>query len=354
MDVVSIIVPVYNVGPYISQCIDSILKQSYKYLEIILVDDGSTDDSGKICDKYASKDKRIIVIHSKNNGVSAARNKGIVVSTGKYIYFVDPDDYLDVNLIEKCVSTIKKENCDIVQFGYKKVDDTGSLIYDKRLTDHLFIYEKPRDKVLFICNQLLTYKIPIQPWSIFIEREKVLKNELSFIDRKLVFSEDVCFSVMSALILNSTYTMSESLYYFRKRSGSAMWDSKKGKYRNLEEYNNMSKLIFSTCGQGLTDEEFSSIHHSLLMVRLKAASISQIRKEIKALSNKDFFYKMNGIYYSLNKNEFCKLSGIYTGLINKTFSKLLVNNNYFTYGLKKILLTIFIKPLYFVKKLLKG
>lgn len=354
VELVSVIIPVHNVGSFLNECIDSVLAQAYQNLEIILVDDGSTDNSGKICDEYAKNNKKVKVYHTKNEGVSQARNTGIKKSSGKYIYFVDADDFLDKTLIEKCVHSIKEKKCDMVQLGYTKITEDGSVLYSKTLCNHLYTYNKSTEKISFICNQLLAYNIPIQPWSFFIEKKTILDNNLFFIDRKIVFSEDVCFSVMSALILNSTYTMSEPLYYFRKRSGSAMWDSKNGKCRNLEEYNNMSRLIYTTCGQGLTEEEFSSIHHSLLMVRLKEASISQIRKEIKTLSNKDFFYKMNEIYYSLNKDEFCKISGTYTGLINKTFSKLLVNNNYFMYRLKRILLAIFIKPLYSVKKLLKG
>ena len=96
----SIIVPVYNVEKYIGKCIESIVNQTYKDLEIILVDDGSTDNSGKICDEWARKDKRIKVIHKKNGGLSDARNAGLDICTGDYIGFVDSDDYIELNMYE--------------------------------------------------------------------------------------------------------------------------------------------------------------------------------------------------------------------------------------------------------------
>lgn len=100
MDLISIIIPVYNVAPYLDRCMKSVLGQTYPNLEIILVDDGATDESGAMCDEYASKDSRIVVIHQENRGLSAARNAGTLASKGKYICFVDPDDEVDVQYVE--------------------------------------------------------------------------------------------------------------------------------------------------------------------------------------------------------------------------------------------------------------
>ncbi len=110
---VSVIVPVYNVEPYLRRCLDSIVNQSYTNLEIILVDDGSLDNSPQICDDYAAKDKRIIVIHKKNGGLSDARNAGLDVCKGEYISFVDSDDWVDEKYVEKLFSLIIEENADI-------------------------------------------------------------------------------------------------------------------------------------------------------------------------------------------------------------------------------------------------
>lgn len=97
---ISIVVPVYNVAPYLSRCVSSIISQTYKNVEIILVDDGSTDQSGQICDELKQSDKRIIVIHKRNGGVSDARNIGISASCGEYVSFVDSDDQIDNDYVE--------------------------------------------------------------------------------------------------------------------------------------------------------------------------------------------------------------------------------------------------------------
>ena len=97
---ISIIIPVYNVEKYLRRCLNSIINQTYKDIEIILVDDGSTDNSGKICDEYKEKDNRIVVIHKENGGLSDARNAGIDIAKGKYIGFIDSDDFADIRMYE--------------------------------------------------------------------------------------------------------------------------------------------------------------------------------------------------------------------------------------------------------------
>ena len=109
---ISIVVPIYNVEKYLKKCLNSIINQTYKNLEIILVDDGSTDDSGKICDEYAKNDKRIKVIHKKNGGLSDARNAGLDICTGDYIGFVDSDDYIELNMYEELLNDCIENNCD--------------------------------------------------------------------------------------------------------------------------------------------------------------------------------------------------------------------------------------------------
>lgn len=117
-DLISIVVPVYNVENYIDKCINSIINQTYDNLEIILVDDGSTDGSGKKCDYFSKLDKRIIVIHKKNGGLSDARNTGIDIAKGKYITFIDSDDYIEYDYIEYLYNLLKKYNVNIAFCGY--------------------------------------------------------------------------------------------------------------------------------------------------------------------------------------------------------------------------------------------
>lgn len=127
----SIIVPVYNVEKYLHQCVDSILNQTFKDFELILVDDGSPDNCGVICDEYARKDKRVKVIHQKNRGLSAARNTGLRCASGGYICFVDSDDYVDKRMYEKMLCVLKSTGADMVKCGFK-VFEENKIIREKK------------------------------------------------------------------------------------------------------------------------------------------------------------------------------------------------------------------------------
>lgn len=143
---ISVIVPVYNTEEYLERCVDSIINQSYKNLEIILVNDGSTDRSGFICDDFKKKDSRIKVIHKENGGQSSARNLGLEKVTGEFITFVDSDDWINSKIYEKCLEVFKKENSDVVDFRpvyttgetrknntdahYSTISGTENILYD--------------------------------------------------------------------------------------------------------------------------------------------------------------------------------------------------------------------------------
>ena len=120
---ISVIVPVYKVEPYLSRCLDSIINQTYRNLEIILVDDGSPDRCGEICDEYARQDSRIRVIHKANGGLSDARNHGIDVAIGDYIAFVDSDDYIATDMYEKMLARLELDNSDMVVCNYYRFDE---------------------------------------------------------------------------------------------------------------------------------------------------------------------------------------------------------------------------------------
>lgn len=127
---ISVIVPIYNVEKYLDKCVDSIIDQTYRNLEIILVDDGSPDNCGQICDEYAEKDNRIKVIHKENGGLSDARNAGLKISTGKYLVFVDSDDCMTTDGIEYLYKLAKKNNAQLVIGGTEKfIDETNEIIY---------------------------------------------------------------------------------------------------------------------------------------------------------------------------------------------------------------------------------
>lgn len=122
---ISIIVPVYNVEQYLKRCIDSLIYQTYQNIEILLIDDGSPDCCGEICDEYARMDNRIVVVHKPNGGLSDARNKGLDIAKGEYVMFVDSDDWIELNTCQELVRIAVEEDADLISFGVKNVYDNG-------------------------------------------------------------------------------------------------------------------------------------------------------------------------------------------------------------------------------------
>lgn len=186
-DLISVIIPVYNVENYLERCIDSVINQSYKNIEILLIDDGSSDKSGIICDKYATKDDRIITIHNKNQGLSKTRNYGIEISKGKFITFIDSDDYIDKDFIKNTYNALIENNVDLgitkLKVSYKneipklRKDNKSKIINSKKALEEMLytdmyyistcgkLYRKKLfDDIRFPNNQLFedvntTYKL---------------------------------------------------------------------------------------------------------------------------------------------------------------------------------------------------
>ena len=214
MKLVSIIVPVYNVENFLDVCIKSIIRQTNKNIEIILVDDGSTDNSGVICDKWADIDERIKVIHKKNGGLSDARNEGLRVAKGEYIVFVDSDDFINENLVRYCLEIIKKEDADIVTFEYQMVEENCNT----------WVEEEENGSVESITGQGLLCEILknkegyVVAWNKFYKRN--IWNELRFPFEKIHEDEFVIADVM--LAAKKVVVSNQKLYYYRQRKGSIM------------------------------------------------------------------------------------------------------------------------------------
>lgn len=212
MEKISVIVPVYNVSQYLRKCIDSILEQDYKNFEIILINDGSTDDSGKICDEYAGKYKNINVYHQKNGGISSARNLGVSKVTGKYIAFVDSDDFIMKDFLSSMYSNLKNNNVDI--------SCCGSYCYfnENKITNPNYINvnrKYSKDEAQKHLNIIGYFNCGV--WNKLYKRE-VFDGVIFPVGKK---SEDMY--VMHKLIntaINGLYYSSEPKYFYRQREGS--------------------------------------------------------------------------------------------------------------------------------------
>jgi len=216
MDKISIIIPVYNVEPYIRKCLDSVINQTHKNIEILCIDDGSTDSSGKICDEYAESDNRIKVFHKENGGLSSALNAGLEMFTGDYLGFVDSDDWIEPDMFEILYNTAKNEGVPISVAGYFKDTDTESIpvVNMERVpngvisTKNMLLYSLKRDYYMSFCSYV---------WNKLYSAKVIKTSELSF-DNDIKYGMDVLFYYTLVLSQKCTgvYT-NKPLYHYLQR-----------------------------------------------------------------------------------------------------------------------------------------
>ena len=208
---ISIIIPVYNVAEYLCECLDSVLAQSYRNLEIILVDDGSTDKSGEICDGYSQQDNRIKIIHQKNSGLSAARNTGIDTATGEFLFFIDSDDIIHHKCIETLYTNLYNNNADIssVELQRFKTIDNFS---DKVVDGQLFLSDGEES-----CRKILYQKTLDNSACAKLFKRQLFSNTRFPLG---TLYEDL--ALIPIIYLNATRAVhqSVSLYFYRQRENS--------------------------------------------------------------------------------------------------------------------------------------
>ncbi|MBQ6038595.1 MAG: glycosyltransferase family 2 protein [Bacteroidaceae bacterium] len=224
---ISIIVPVFNVAAYLPKCLDSLINQTYQDLEIICVNDGSTDKSLDILQSYSEKDKRIKVISRENKGISATRNEALEVAMGEYIMFVDSDDWINVQTCEKALYSIEEHRCDLVLWSYIREFKGKSL--PNYLYDQTKVWENgkslcrrivgPIDEELRTPQKLDSYGTV---WGKLYKRELVERDiPIRFVDTKKIGTcEDILFNVEYSLRTNKTVYIPVLLYHYRKLNSS--------------------------------------------------------------------------------------------------------------------------------------
>lgn len=219
---ISVIVPVYNCEQYLPQCLDSILSQTYSDLEILLIDDGSTDRSGIICDEYAARDSRILCLHQKNSGAAAARNAGLRAATGIYIAFVDSDDWLDPDMYEKMLHSAQEQDCDLVICDCLKETPDESIVYSHALPAGYYSRDDMKETYFpqLLMPNTMEYPVTISNWLLLIRRDVIVRNNLSF-PEGMRFSEDLLFGSEVGYHSNSmVYLKGYTPYHYRQNPTS--------------------------------------------------------------------------------------------------------------------------------------
>lgn len=315
MPEISVIVPVYNSGKYLKRCIESILAQSFKDFELILVDDGSTDSSSEICDEYQSKYNRIKVYHQKNQGVSSARNRGIKNANGNWITFIDSDDYVNERLLDTLFESQKKYCCEFVLTGQKKINGRDC---QKREYPDLFL-KREDFGVIFDKNLMRFQKAP---WAKLFKTDILKSNSILF-DEKIHAGEDALFVYTYLLKIRSLSFTPGCGYIYDLHQGS-----------------------LTTLGIASFDEEM----HGFIKFR---AVVEKLMSNIQTSST----YPMEYLNYwqerviaSIYSNEFktrkeriTKLKGVDTHLLKKwkrnsswkeyLLNKMLISHLYYLYDL---------------------
>ena len=235
---ISVIIPVYNVEKYIDQCIESVLVQTYKNIEVILIDDGSPDNCAKILDEYALKDTRINVIHNSNGGLSSARNTGIKIAKGDYLTFLDSDDYWDdKTAVESLVNQLSEFKSDVISWGYKKFYEEKMIFKEIAMDlEHSIVMNLKKEDAL---NSMIKQNCYIaSAWNKLVNRELFDKHDLFFVEG--IFSEDIDWCARLAVYANSFDILNNNFYVYRQRDGSITKTISEDNIINLEN-------ILDTC-----------------------------------------------------------------------------------------------------------
>ncbi|MBQ3350739.1 MAG: glycosyltransferase [Thermoguttaceae bacterium] len=243
---VSVIIPVYNVEQYLRQCLDSAMNQTLRDIEIICVDDGSTDSSGAILDEYAIMDSRFVVVHQANGGLSDARNSGIVRATGDYIVFLDSDDFCEVTLCEKTIQLAEQSGADMVQFLYRIDSDDGVVLEPEAVK-----YSVDSN------DRLLMERLVPNVWLYLYRRSFLTDNKLSFI--KGIIFEDIPFTYPARYLANKIAFLPEKLYCYRvSTEGLSNGAKKQSNYLMLPKVYNL--MIEELQRLGCSEETLQTLY----------------------------------------------------------------------------------------------
>lgn len=306
MPLVSVIVPVYKVEQVVKNCIESILNQTFTNFELILVDDGSPDNSGKICDEYAQKDDRVIVIHKENGGVSSARNVGIDKAKGKYICFVDSDDYVSKDYLKTLIDVEENNNADNIWCYFKSVDKYSEKIDCKEVSSEPNI-EKYTVKDIMTLHEKWLDAGPV--CKLYIS-DIIKENNLKF-DESLSLGEDLIFNFVYLDYTNKNIiVINNELYFYLQNNENSL--SKKYYQDMFEIYKKINSVMYQYLNKWNCDKsQFGKYYNSCFFkyeVVLKNTFSNQnnvsdkekIKINNKILKSKEFTMAINNMSYKPN------------------------------------------------------
>lgn len=240
----SVIIPVYNVENYLRRCVDSIQKQTLSNLEIILIDDGSTDESGKICDALAKEDSRIRVIHKENEGQGIARNCGLDIALGTYVAFVDSDDFVEKDTYEYTIRQMIKNNAEVACFGYTQDEHDGSIVYQTKIENKIYRDNEIRTKFIlhfFGDDPEVDDLRGVSACMSVYQMNIVRKYNVMFPSERMIFSEDTIFNLEYCKYIKIAVAIDKKFYHYCIQKNSFSKGYQKDRLEKAADFESLLK-----------------------------------------------------------------------------------------------------------------
>lgn len=304
-NLVTVIVPIYNVEKYLDMCIQSILNQIYKNLEILLIDDGSTDSSYQICQRYAKEDSRIKVIKKKNSGLGATRNVGIEYASGQYIYFLDSDDYIEKDLFSTVIPYMSKNKLELCYFS-------ANIIFEERNENFSedYYYKKNHYHIgsgISIFKQLYNNKEYTCSNCLFIISTDLIKRNNLWVPEGIIF-EDNFFSFQLSVLSKRSGVINQSFYNRRIHAGSIMTQNNK-----MRRYYGHMKVIEDIYTYKQQDKDVKKIQLKIIKEHLQQL----LKYSIELHKIKETLQFVRKYHYFFDVKVFFKIYLYYLGLLKK-------------------------------------
>lgn len=239
---VSIIIPVYNVEVYLRKCLEAAVNQTYDNLEIIIVNDGTRDNSVKICYEFAEKDKRIKIVNKKNGGLSSARNAGLDCANGRYCFFYDSDDYIETDTIQDMVLAMEKYDANLVAANVDLVDESGKVQLTRWQKNNIYTIVNEKERFSFFSKVYYNYEISFEVWNKLYDMEIIRKYNIRFENNYKVFAEDICFLSYYLQHVNKVVSLKKVYYHYLIRENSIMGQNKK--MTKFKEFVYLTSLVY--------------------------------------------------------------------------------------------------------------
>lgn len=281
-DLISIVIPVYNVSNYLRQCLDSVINQTYKNIEILLINDGSTDDSLEICIEYKNNDNRITIISQENLGISEARNKGISASKGTYLFFVDSDDWIDLNACEIAYAKMKSLQLDVVLFSYYKEYsqkvESKFILPNEAQFEGKEVHKLRRRLVGLYENELQNPEHAdslVTIWGKLYKSSIIKDNAISFEDCKVVgTAEDMLFNVHYFKFVNKAFYIHKCLYHYRKNNNTSFTTKYKSELQ--QQWKNLFYKLEQLLGDDKFDKEYKQAFHNRVSLSIIGLGLNEL------------------------------------------------------------------------------